>query len=851
MPTIGQLPPASSVSDADEIPIFQNGQTLAATRAQVLAGVQTALSVPQGTLLGGVGPGNSAPVAINIGTNLALSGNTLSAAAAPFSIAGLAPGVVPAAGDMVPLGQGGANTAINYANFMAGISGIAGLPAGAMSVTAMGALTARNVSAVASNAVAIEDFGAVGDGITDDSAALLAALASGNPVRFGPRIYAIAGQCDIAVPTCTLLGVPGLTQLVCPGQTKLGLSSTPAWINIISTNLFVDGIIFDANTALTNDCYAVIVQASCIKSMITRSVFRHAKGPTYGSGLTIAASDPVATQHHIDASEFYGNVVHGLRIFAVDAVSITNCCVHDNTENGIMVDSEDPIFALKVREVSIVGNTCWNNNCGIIVGNFFATNTNPLVYGNANPDILGGLISANNCHDNTGYGIYISGRNILVSGNLCTNNSSLGGSGAGILCDTGYCKITGNMISGASAFGIDCGGSIYTEVADNYVNGAYYGINIGGGQYCTARNNFIQDSSAIAISVQNIESDGRGTNFNLTCVGLSILGNWITYSGEVYGIYIRDAAQQVLVADNIILANPGADLTRALSAYTDSIVVRGNLLNNIERWPVNPTSVNGQFVLVVPDLADAVSISQSGAPVAGIMTAQALATVGQIVYCKLISGGVNYSHATVSFSGPGGNAAATAWISGGSILGIQMSNNGSGYGPGTTVIISGDGSGATAVVQVGLPVWQNSKLTVDCLSNVTFAAAGSSPALSNWTGAPITVPAGASIDWIGDNGGWRAMRFCQRDYVSPNGDGSVTLRTQAGDIALHPAGSGVVRLLSDTEPAGAVELIGRGSPENAISASPGSTFRNLNGGAGQTFWVKQAGTGTANWVAVA
>jgi hypothetical protein len=134
---------------------------------------------------------------------------------------------------------------------------------------------------------------------------------------------------------------------------------------------------------------------------------------------------------------------------------------------------------------------------------------------------------------------------------------------------------------------------------------------------------------------------------------------------------------------------------------------------------------------------------------------------------------------------------------------------------------------------------------------VTFAASGSSPAQSNWTGAPITVPAGASIDWLGNNGGWRAIRFSQSDYVSPNGDGSVTLRTQAGDISLHPAGGGALRLVSDTEPTGAVELIGRGSPLNAVSAPPGSTFRNLNGGAGGTFWVKQAGTGSTNWVAVA
>jgi len=148
-------------------------------------------------------------------------------------------------------------------------------------------------------------------------------------------------------------------------------------------------------------------------------------------------------------------------------------------------------------------------------------------------------------------------------------------------------------------------------------------------------------------------------------------------------------------------------------------------------------------------------------------------------------------------------------------------------------------------------VWQNKELAIDCLAATTFATTGSSPVQSNWTGAPITVPAGASIDWVGNGGGWRAARFTQSDYVSPNGDGSLTVKTQSGDISLHPAGAGMVRIISDTESVGAVELIGRGSPLNAVPAPAGSTFRNLNGGVGSTFWVKQSGTGSSNWVAVA
>jgi parallel beta-helix repeat protein len=851
MPTIGQLPAASSVADTDEIAIFQNGQTLAATRAQLLAGVQATLTLPQSTLLGGIGPGTAAPVPISIGANLSLTGATLSATAKPFVIPALPAGTTPAPADLVPIGQSGANAAVSYANFLSGMGGVAGLPGGALTAKATGAATTRTLSALAVNAVSIEDFGAVGDGVTDDSAALLAALASGNPVRLGAKTYAIAGECDISAPSCTLLGIPGITELTRPAQSKLGNSATAAWISISSPTLFIDGIIFDANAAITTDTYAVAIQPGCTKSIVTRSVFRNAKGPNNGSGLIYLASDPSITQHHVDDCEFYNNAAHGIFIQATDAFSITNSRAHDNTGNGIHGDSEDPSFGLKIRELHVVGNTCWNNNCGIIAGNFNTTNTGNLVYGNANPDILAAIIASNNTYSNREYGIYISGRNILVSGNLCTNNSTSGGSGAGILCDTGYCKISGNMVTGATAFGIDCGGSIYTEVSNNYVNGAVNGINIGGGQYCTARDNFVQDCTSTGFSVQNVESDGRGTNFNLACTGLSIIGNWISYSGEVFGILVRDAAQNVLIADNIILAEPGADMTRAISAYTDTVTIRGNVLNFTTRWKVNPTLVNGLYTLVVPDAADAVSITQSSAPIAAIITAQAQQIIGQIGFVKVVNAGSGYTTASISFSGTGSGAAAQVWLSGGAVLGVQITSYGSGYGAGTTATITGNGSGATVTVQVGLPVWQNKELAIDCLAAVTFAAAGSSPAQSNWTGAPITIPAGASIDWIGNAGGWRAARFTQSDYVSPNGDGSVAIRTQSGDISLHPSGTGVVRLLTDTESTGAVELIGRGSPLNAYPAPPGSTYRNLNGGVGNTFWVKQAGTGTSNWIAVA
>ncbi|HQT85925.1 MAG: hypothetical protein B7Z58_11535 [Acidiphilium sp. 37-64-53] len=590
MPTIGQLPAAASVSDSDELPIFQNGATVAATRAQILAGMQQALALPQGSLLGGVGPGVASPVPISIGANLALNGTVLSAAAAPFAIAGLPGGVTPSVNDLVALGQGGANAALPYAAFMQGMAGVPGIQAGALEAIAAGASKLRTLAAIGANAVTIEDFGAAGDGVTNDAAALIAALASGNPVRLGPKTYRIDGECDIGGTCAVLLGVPGTTVLTRSAQSAVGTSGNPAWISVTATQFFVDGIVFDANRAVTADTWGVVVQASCTNANITRSLFRNAMGSIYGWGLAIAPSDPTLTRHHVHDCEFTANAVDGMWVAACDSVAVTACRAHDNARNGIYVDSQDSTFVLKIRDVQIVGNTCWNNQTGISVGNFNATNTEPGVYGNANPDVLGGLV-ANNCvFDNTSYGISMSGRNILVSGNMIVNNGPAGG---GMLANTGYCRIADNMITGSGGFGIDAGGSIYVELTGNYIDGPTIGIGIGGSQNCTVRGNYVQDCVA-GIMALNVESDGRGDNFGISCNNLSILGNYVCYGAGGSGIVLRDAPQRVVVTDNIVSSGTAGNPLNALLPYTDSLVLRGNVLNYADSFSVNPTSVPSQ-----------------------------------------------------------------------------------------------------------------------------------------------------------------------------------------------------------------------------------------------------------------
>ena len=149
MPTIDQLAPATATSDTDELIVNQTGITRRATLAQAISGLQPQLALASGTLLGRNSTGIGGPEAVAVGANLVLSGGTLAATATSYAVAQLAAGTVPAAADLVPLGQGGTNTAVSYATFMAGLSGLGSINASSFLVQPTGSATSETLGTFA------------------------------------------------------------------------------------------------------------------------------------------------------------------------------------------------------------------------------------------------------------------------------------------------------------------------------------------------------------------------------------------------------------------------------------------------------------------------------------------------------------------------------------------------------------------------------------------------------------------------------------------------------------------------------------------------------------------------------
>jgi hypothetical protein len=77
-----------------------------------------------------------------------------------------------------------------------------------------------------------------------------------------------------------------------------------------------------------------------------------------------------------------------------------------------------------------------------------------------------------------------------------------------------------------------------------------------------------------------------------------------------------------------------------------------------------------------------------------------LAVDGRIVNCPMISGGYNYTNATVTITGDGSGATATAEIANGLVTRLNITNYGSGY-RWATITIDGNGYGAKARAIIG------------------------------------------------------------------------------------------------------------------------------------------------------
>ena len=319
MPTIDQLAPATAAADTDEHIVSQAGTALKMTRAQILAGVQPQLALQSGTLLGRSSAGTGAPESLAVGANLTLSTGTLSASAMPYVIGALPAGTVPAPGDLIPLSQGGTNSAVPYSQFLSGLPEIANVDASQMLLTATGSTTSVKLADFAAGVLPIAGGSMTGP-------LTLPAIPTA-PLQAAAKTY-VDSQLATALPRAggTLSG-------------PLTLAADPAAALQAATKEYVDTRIFRSGDTLTGGLILASDPVSALQAATKHYVDNQTatnlpiSGGTLTGPVTLAANPTAALQA---APKQY-----------VDAQVATSLPLSGGTVSGPIVLSANPTTALQ------------------------------------------------------------------------------------------------------------------------------------------------------------------------------------------------------------------------------------------------------------------------------------------------------------------------------------------------------------------------------------------------------------------------------------------------------------------------------------------------------------------------
>ena len=301
---------------------------------------------------------------------------------------------------------------------------------------------ANSLANRANDYVSVKDFGAVGDGVADDTAAIQGALDSG-----AGRVYFPSGTYLVKDATNTfnanVLVVPSNVTLCGDGASsiiKLGAHTTTAHrvlkieskTNVVIRDLCIDGDKTNQTGAADEQSHCVFVYDST-NVTVQNCILKNAQGDgIYWGGAT----NPGSTNVLIDGCKFDGNVRQGISGVRGEYVRIVNNDIANTTGSapGAGIDLEANGSGDTLRQVTISGNTIRGNYWGvflhelaparevIIDGNTF--------YGNRATDILcrGRNVSiSNNAFRISGKSTAAAGIDVSIASNVTVSSNSFVG----------------------------------------------------------------------------------------------------------------------------------------------------------------------------------------------------------------------------------------------------------------------------------------------------------------------------------------------------------------------------------------------------------------------------------------
>jgi polygalacturonase len=425
----------------------------------------------------------------------------------------------------------------------------------------------RTVESKLQDVVSVKDFGAVGDGVADDTAAIQAACTAAKAITFGPSTnsYRITGT--IALTSNTTLLMQGATITQATDQTPI--------LNATSTD----------NVTITGGRFVGKSEATYTNSPSSLAICITAGNAT---DLTVTSNkfenfyySPLMVNSGGNRIDFSGNNVKGPGS-AVLGVNVN----YRNTTGATITGTN----------LRIANNDIYDTAQGIIVGQ---GSSNIVIDGNVIHDII------------NEHGIYADSglRNLVISNNVI-RNTGVFGTGLKVQCNDSFgvqpqcIVITGNVINVTGTDGIlidnTTGSPTLTTLdvtisSNSILNAGAYAIDVRDAQDCTVVGNTL-----IAPGQSGILWDN--------CVGLLVSDNYVRGSATSG---LRDITQShdVTVKNNVIVncatANAvGDEFGILLNGGAANCVIDGNIISD--------ANANMQYgIYHIPALNSTLSITRN------------------------------------------------------------------------------------------------------------------------------------------------------------------------------------------------------------------------------------------------
>ena len=419
--------------------------------------------------------------------------------------------------------------------------------------------SARTVQAKLRDVVSVKDFGAVGDGVTDDAAAIQAAIdevgASGGGVVFFPAGVYIIGATIYLRQGVFLLSIgrsATIKQKTAGGLNVLVDFNTHSAHYAGIDGLIVDGDLTNNQKDVATERFAVFVGAANYASVINTKVRNYA-----GHGVYVSSGmHPIVNDNILENLYFYGVYINPPVLSDYNKPEVCRNLILDVSWHAIMVtrsrqaricDNTIKAKGFHGHVVTVSGTTCTlvsgTDFSGVKPGNF-------LIYDGG----IEALVSAVN-----------SPTQLTLSSATGNRTAVAGATGAAdVITSMGcqYSLIRGNLISGGASLGISVfanegyGNEIHPKVVDNTVEAvgsAGFSVQSNGAVSTTAP---LFDGNTAAYCGLNASAADANFNSGLTVSGacdiVTVINNsWHAFGSSMYGLNILTTGAVVRAADNV------------------------------------------------------------------------------------------------------------------------------------------------------------------------------------------------------------------------------------------------------------------------------------------------------------